>query len=66
MPLYDYKCPCGHVDEAMRRYDDRHLTVECPECGQDMVYTISAPHTQKFRHHNKARRDAAKANIGEI
>lgn len=43
MPLYDYKCQCGHV------FETRHSMsftgrVTCPECGSDDTRkVISAP-----------------------
>ena len=33
MPLYDYKCPAGHVREHKFRMDEKPSTVPCPECG---------------------------------
>ena len=33
MPLYDFRCPDGHVHEAIVPYTERHKH-ECPECGK--------------------------------
>lgn len=31
MPIFDYKCSCGHEFEEL--VFSRHDTPECPECG---------------------------------
>ena len=35
MPLYDYKCTCGHTAEHYARIDED--TMLCPDCGGIMV-----------------------------
>lgn len=32
MPMYDYRCPAGHVHEALVPYEERKAH-QCPECG---------------------------------
>lgn len=31
MPIHDFKCPAGHIHDALVKHDV--LTQECPECG---------------------------------
>ena len=41
MILYDFKCDCGHVFEAMTRISDR--TYKCERCGSEAKRMISTP-----------------------
>jgi putative FmdB family regulatory protein len=68
MPMYDWRCnACNHVTETLAKYDERDQPVPCEECGGDDVdRQVSGGHTQKFRHSNKARREAKTSNIGEV
>lgn len=36
MPLYEYKCKCGHEFSDVKRIDDRRVPCEdkCAECGE--------------------------------
>lgn len=39
---YEYKCKdCKHVQEEMRRMDDRDTPAKCEECGGESVMCIS-------------------------
>jgi putative FmdB family regulatory protein len=68
MPMYDWRCnACNHVTETMAKYTERDQPVDCEECGsKDVDRQMCAPKGQKFRHSNKARREAKTANIGEL
>lgn len=33
MPLYEYRCPEGHVTELVRKMDDRNQPAECRVCN---------------------------------
>lgn len=39
MPLYDFKCPCGHTFEALAKPSE---TRKCP-CGGTAVAQLGAP-----------------------
>lgn len=41
MPLYDYKCGCGHTTEVLAK--SRTDTVPCAACGEDARPMVSAP-----------------------
>lgn len=45
MPLYDYRCPSGHVTETIRSYANRH---DCPRCrcGAETSRVFPAPHVE--------------------
>lgn len=44
MPLYDYRCDNGHVNELLVRYEDRKEQV-CPDCGITAKQVwLTAPH----------------------
>lgn len=40
MPIYEYKCKCGHKGEAMRPAEERH-TLRCAKCGNTAKLKIS-------------------------
>lgn len=37
MPMFEYECPQGHVDEHIRKYADRDIPVFCLPCGETMT-----------------------------
>jgi putative FmdB family regulatory protein len=42
MPVYEYKCKCGHVFQAMRSMSAGMDGLECPECkGTELVKLLS-------------------------
>jgi putative FmdB family regulatory protein len=44
MPLYDYKCPAGHLTDLQRPIAERNNPGEgCPECGGKLELQVSAP-----------------------
>jgi putative FmdB family regulatory protein len=43
-PIYEYRCPCGHVVERLRPMSDRHLPELCPQCAGAALLIISATH----------------------
>lgn len=43
MPLYDYKCPGGHITEKIRKYLDRDQPVLC-HCGEMTARMAPLPH----------------------
>ena len=49
MILYDFKCTCGHVFEAMANIRDK--AHECGRCGDQANRVISAP-TIKLEGHS--------------
>ena len=42
MPIYDAICTDGHKFEKMLKMDERHISLECPECGCSARTIISA------------------------
>jgi putative FmdB family regulatory protein len=42
MPLYQYKCQCGHIQEITHRMADTPI-VHCPQCVAVMIKQLSAP-----------------------
>jgi putative FmdB family regulatory protein len=44
MPVYDYNCVHGHTIEEHRKVSERNDPLPCPECGENMVMEIGAPH----------------------
>ena len=42
MPIYEAVCSEGHKFDKMLKIDERHITLECPECGATANTTISA------------------------
>ena len=43
MPLYDYKCGCGHIVTEMNTIDDRNVKAPI-HCGQKMSIMITGSH----------------------
>ena len=43
MPIYEYRCPNGHTNEASRTYQDRMTLLTCKTCARPARYIISAP-----------------------
>lgn len=41
MPLYDFKCPQGHVNEKLVKRDTEHIP--CPDCQEVATRQVSAP-----------------------
>lgn len=48
MPIYEYKCPEGHIVERMSKVKDRTPTTECV-CGQEATKIISRLWTHTWR-----------------
>jgi putative FmdB family regulatory protein len=44
MPLYDYRCPAGHITIRLRNYDERDAPVLCRECGVVTERLFPVPH----------------------
>ena len=42
MPIYNYKCPDGHITEFFARLDDRDKPQKC-RCGKQAKKMISCP-----------------------
>lgn len=42
MPVYEYRCECGHEFEDLNRMSERHRA-ECIRCGKFADQLISAP-----------------------
>lgn len=47
MPLYDFRCPKGHVVERLLDYDERNTTPRCP-CGEVSTVGVSMPAKTAF------------------
>ena len=45
MPVYDYKCECGHEIELTVRIADRDEIQVCPRCGQRTLKRQFSPTT---------------------
>jgi putative FmdB family regulatory protein len=43
MPIYPYKCACGHRVELVRSIKDEAIAPECPECDETMSYVFTSP-----------------------
>lgn len=45
MPIYEYKCPKGHISEILNSVENRHASQFCrtPGCGQLAKFITSAP-----------------------
>ena len=46
MPLYEYKCPNGHIHERLRKIAERDEPCTCLLCDEQASPIISAPHLQ--------------------
>ena len=44
MPLYEYKCPNGHIHDRLRKIDERDHPARCLQCDTPAQPIISAPH----------------------
>jgi len=42
MPIYEFRCPKGHLTEVILKFSDPHPE-ECPECGEPLSRVYSAP-----------------------
>ena len=42
MPIYDYRCPSGHIHEHRCRIADRPAELPCPDCGASSKQAIIA------------------------
>ena len=43
-PLYEYKCPNGHIHSRLRKVEQREEPAKCLQCDHDAEVIISAPH----------------------
>ena len=48
MPIYEYRCPNGHLFELFQRMDDAQPTV-CEECGEGPVERVLYPVAVHFK-----------------
>ena len=48
MPIYEYKCPQGHLFELFQRMDDAPPE-ECEECGQGPMQRVLYPVAVHFK-----------------
>ena len=48
MPIYEYRCPEGHVFELFQRFDDPPPTA-CEECGEGPVTRVLFPVAVHFK-----------------
>lgn len=46
MPIYEYRCPDGHIHERIRRHLERQNPSPCPTCHADTTVLFSAHHKQ--------------------
>ena len=46
MPLYEYRCPKGHVHERLRKYSERDEPCICVECDEEAKPILSIPHVE--------------------
>lgn len=46
MPIYEYRCPNGHLTEKLESINSDNKTTECKKCGEkaDKVYSTSNCH----------------------
>lgn len=45
MPIYEYRCACGHVTEELRRIGERGTSAACEHCGSTASLVISRTHS---------------------
>ena len=43
-PLYDFRCPNGHVATKLMRWDGLPMSVTCEECGEHAVRQFPLAH----------------------
>ena len=48
MPLYEYKCPKGHVFEVVQKMSD-YPTLACEICGEGQVQRVLYPVAVHFK-----------------
>jgi putative FmdB family regulatory protein len=48
MPLYEYKCPKGHVSEDVQSFKDSDKPITCKTCGAKAERIISLTGQPKF------------------
>lgn len=48
MPLYDFACPAGHVQETFERASAVKQTMACEVCGKRAKRVLSAPAPHRF------------------
>ena len=41
MPVYEYRCPGGHLFNMQRPFEDSDKTAQCPECGRTAQRKLS-------------------------
>ena len=41
MPIYEYKCPNGHLYEVLEPITSEKKTDKCPKCGDESVKVYS-------------------------
>ena len=41
MPIFDYHCECGKVEEIIQKTSEEK-SVQCPTCGKEMKRQVSA------------------------
>ena len=46
MPLFDYRCPHGHVTTKLRRADTSRRPIRCPDCGLSAPRLFPMPHIE--------------------
>jgi hypothetical protein len=47
VPLYDFRCEQGHVEEHFRRYEARHDPLACATCGGAMAMAFLPPQVMR-------------------
>lgn len=46
MPIYEYRCPDGHLHEDVRAYENRNKRARCPRCKRLARRIFSAHHAE--------------------
>lgn len=41
MPIYEYRCECGHQYETIRTVENRDKQLDCTQCGLPMQRLVS-------------------------
>lgn len=44
MPLYDFRCPDGHVTTRLVRHSMKSVVIPCAHCDQDAEWQFPKPH----------------------
>jgi putative FmdB family regulatory protein len=53
IPLYDYKCECGFIEEKLEFGEEIEQPHPCPKCGKEMERLSPKKVSFKLKYNNK-------------